>query len=299
MNKIVMIAGGTGFIGSQLTKRLLNDGYIVKILTRKAKDTNNIGRINYITWDSLKSEDLENIYGLINLAGASIAGSKWTERYKEIILDSRIKATRALVDLISKAKSPPDVFINASAVGYYGNRGEAILTEESPSGQGFLAKVCSEWEKEATIASNHTRTVISRIGVVLDKSDGALSKMLLPFKTFTGGPLGSGKQYFPWIHIKDIVGLFLFALDNKSVNGAVNFSSPNPVTMDEFAKTLGKVMNRPSIFKVPEAGLKLLLGESSEMITNSQRVIPQVALSNGYSFMFSDLKAALKDIISK
>jgi uncharacterized protein (TIGR01777 family) len=299
MNKIVMIAGGTGFIGSQLTKKLHSADYDVKIITRKAKNTDDKTKLNYISWDSLKSDDLENIYGIINLAGASIAGSKWTESYKQLILDSRIKATRELVDLVSKAKSPPEVFINASAVGYYGDRGTELLTEESSSGKGFLAKVCVEWEKEAITASNHTRTVISRIGVVLDKNEGALSKMLLPFKTFTGGPLGSGKQYFPWIHIKDIVGLFMFALENKSVDGAVNFSSPNPVTMDEFAKTLGKVMNRPSIFKVPEAALKLILGDASEMITNSQRVIPKQASSNGYSFMFSDLKLAFKDIISK
>jgi len=299
MSSTVIIAGGTGFIGSVLSKELISKGYNVLIISRKIPDIEKDENITYKTWDSLQSVDFEDVSALINLAGASLAAGKWTDSYKKIIIDSRVNSTRALVEFVSKTKKPPKVFINASAVGYYGDRADEVLIESSSSGQGFLAKVCIEWENEAINASKYTRTVIARIGVVLDKNEGALSKMLLPFRFFAGGPLGRGNQYFPWIHIKDIIGLFIFAIENNSLNGSMNFTSPKPVTMNEFAKTLGKVMKKPSIFKVPEAVLKIMLGESAEMITNSQRVNPEIALSNGYDFRFADVNEALYDIISQ
>jgi uncharacterized protein len=297
MNKKIIISGGTGFIGTQLVHKLIEKGYEVFIISR----TNNpsFNDTKTITWDSLGVNDFENIVGVINLAGASIAGKKWSDEYKKVILESRIKTTGKLVSLISKAQKAPKCFINASAVGYYGDRGDEILSEKSSKGMGFLAKVCSEWEKEAVKASKYTRTVMSRIGVVLDKNEGALAKMLLPFRLFIGGPLGSGEQYFPWIHIKDIVGLFVFAIENDSVEGPVNFAAPNPVTMKEFSSQLGRSMSRPAFFKVPEFALKLMLGESAEMLTNSQRVQPEKALKLGYNFNYSEISPALNELMQR
>jgi uncharacterized protein len=297
MNKKIIISGGTGFIGTQLVHKLIEKGYEVFIISR----TNNpsFNDTKTITWDSLGVNDFENIVGVINLVGASIAGKKWSDEYKKVILESRIKTTGKLVSLISKAQKAPKCFINASAVGYYGDRGDEILSEKSSKGMGFLAKVCSEWEKEAVKASKYTRTVMSRIGVVLDKNEGALAKMLLPFRLFIGGPLGSGEQYFPWIHIKDIVGLFVFAIENDSVEGPVNFAAPNPVTMKEFSSQLGRSMSRPAFFKVPEFALKLMLGESAEMLTNSQRVQPEKALKLGYDFNYSEISSALNELMQR
>lgn len=296
MENKIFIAGGSGFIGTGISKALTKSEYEVILISRRDLSENQLRYASSSAkWDELKSDHFENVKAVINLAGAPIS-KRWTNTYKEKIIKSRTETTDKLVNLIRNTKTPPQVFINASAVGYYGDRGNEPLTENSAPGDGFLAEVCKKWESAADNASDKTRTVINRIGVVLDKNEGALSKMLPPFEFFIGGPLGSGKQYFPWVHIKDLVGLFVFAIENDRVRGAVNCSSPNPVTMNEFAKTLGDTLNKPSFFKVPEFVLNIILGESSEMITNSQKVIPEKAQKSGYEFSYTSLKESLKNI---
>ncbi len=300
MKKKVLIAGGSGLIGSAITNELKKKDYDVILISRTKRNAdpkNNI--IKTITWDNIESEDLEKSVALINLAGASIAGKRWTDEYKKVIIDSRVQTTRKIVGLIIGTKNPPQVYINASAVGIYGDRGEEIITEDATSGSGFLAVVCRKWENEAKLADGKTRTVISRIGVVLDKNEGALAKMMLPFKMYVGGPLGSGSQYLSWIHIDEIAKLFVYAIENDTLRGEINFVSPNSVTMNEFAKTIGIVMNRPAFMKVPEFALKIMLGEQAEMLTNSQRVKPKKLLNSGYKFEFPDLSAALENIIKQ
>lgn len=296
MKNKIYIAGGTGFIGTELSKELRKSEYEIILISRRNIAQNELSYASSsIRWDEIKSDHFENIKAVINLAGAPIS-KRWTDAYKEKIIKSRTETTDKLVDLIRNTKTPPQVYINASAVGYYGDRGNESLTENSLPGKGFLADVCKKWEAAANNVSDKTRTVINRIGVVLDKDEGALAKMLPAFKFFIGGPLGAGNQYFPWIHIKDLAGLFVFAIENDRIRGAMNCSSPNPVTMNEFARTLGEVLNKPSFFRVPEFVLNLVLGESKEMITNSQKVIPEKAQRTGYDFSYTSLKESLINI---
>ena len=204
-----------------------------------------------------------------------MAGEKWTEAYKNEILSSRIISTNALVSSIAKCKTKPDVFVCASAIGYYGSRKDEAITEATAAGDDFLAGVCKEWERAACeVEPLGVRRVSVRTGIALDKNGGALAKMLTSFRLFAGGPLGSGDQWFPWIHLRDLCNIYIYALDDKYLNGEINAVSPNPVTMSQFAKLLGRVMKRPSKFKVPEFALRLLLGEGADAVLASQRAIP-------------------------
>lgn len=299
----LVITGGTGFIGSALSARLLEQGHSLTLLTRSPlPDTISHG-IKGVIWELGSDGPWERVIdgadGVIHLAGEPIAGKRWTETQKGKLRSSRIDTTRALVAAIAKAKEKPKVLLNASAIGYYGPHGDEMLTETTEQGTDFLSRVCFEWEKEALKAEEYGLRVIRlRTGIVLGKGGGALAKMVPPFKLFAGGPLGTGSQWMSWIQLEDEVGLILFLLEHPNAHGVVNATAPNPVTMKEFCKTLGKVLHRPSWAPVPSFVLRLLLGEMAEMLLTGQRVLPAEAQRLGYNFKYPNVQEALQDCLS-
>ncbi|MGF7184250.1 hypothetical protein GGQ84_000333 [Desulfitispora alkaliphila] len=300
----ILITGGTGFIGSEVCKKLVARGHHVVVLTRineKPRANLNLSKISFVEYpyapDSIiPSELMADIEGIINMAGEPIFSGRWTEPKKQRILDSRVNITKQLVDSIASLPDKrPEVLVSASAVGYYGPSDDSILDESAPPGSDFLAQVCRRWEEEAMKATaSGTRTVTLRTGIVLDKGGGALAQMVPPFKYFVGGPIGGGKQYFSWIHREDMVDLYVQAVENPNLSGAVNATSPNPVTMGEVSLTLGRVLNRPSWLPVPAFMAKMLMGESAQVVVTGQRVIPQKLLAAGFKFKYSDIQHALK-----
>jgi uncharacterized protein (TIGR01777 family) len=290
--KKIIIAGGSGLIGTYLTSYFSSKDYQVLSISRSNAN-------NAITWDSDLSQYISGADCIINLAGASIGGSRWTDEYKKIVVSSRIDATSKLVDAINSAQQKPKLLINASAIGYYGDRRDEVLDEASQCGSGFLADVCSQWEDSLDGISPETRLVVARIGIVLSARGGALEKMAAPVKMLAGGKLGSGKQWMSWIHIHDVARLIDFIIENKEVAGAVNFVSPEPIRNSDFTRELGKVLNRPIWAPVPEFALSLILGESKEMVLSSQRVVPKSAINHGFEFIHSDLNKALTDLLIK
>jgi len=297
----LIIAGGTGFIGSALCSKLIEQGHSLTLLIRLRSLTIIAPSKNSIPWNPESAgaweQAIDGVDGIINLAGEPIAAKRWTAAQKERIRSSRINTTRVLVSAIGKAKQKPKFLLNASAVGYYGPRGDEMTAEKDGPGNDFLARVCADWEEEAKKAESYGLRVIRlRTGIVLGKGGGALAKMILPFKLFVGGPLGTGSQWMSWIHIEDEVGLMLFLLENPNAQGAFNAAAPNPVTMSEFCKTLGYVLHRPSWAPVPAIALRLLLGEMAEMLLTGQCVIPAQAQKLGYVFKYPTLFEALQSL---
>ncbi len=300
MEKVV-ISGGTGGIGSRLVLELLVRGYEVIVLTRDAKGLSGNDKLRYVTWlDGSGSwkDEINGASALINLAGAIIGGKRWTKSYKEAIYNSRIDSTRLLVDAINSSVIPTKMLYSMSAIGIYGDSKEARINEESPTGEGFLPHICTDWEGEASKVGDSTRLVIGRTGVVLDKHFGAMPLLLNVFRKGIGGPLGSGRQWFSWIHLDDIVAMILQSIKNDDMNGVYNFVSPNPVRNKVFAKTLGKVLRKPALFPVPEFTLKLMYGESASAVLEGQRVFPERLEKMGFNFKFPLLKDALEEVIS-
>jgi len=299
----VLIFGGTGFVGRNLTKELLENGYQVYIATRNPQKTANRSgnEIQVLEWDNLSPissiKKLEQIDVVINLAGESIGNRRWTNSVKEEIIASRIRTTDAIVTAINNGTIQPRVLINASAVGYYGPREDEEITEFEEVGQDFLAQVCRDWENEAyKVQSNFTRVVTIRIGVVLGK-EGALNRMAMPFKFYIGGPLGKGNQWLSWIHIQDLSSMVRFIIEHQELTGPINAVTPNPVRMRDFSKILGKVLNRPSWLPVPEILLKIALGQMAEMLLHGQRAVPMKILNANFEYRFSNLKAALENAL--
>jgi uncharacterized protein len=294
----ILISGSTGLVATNLIPTLMAQGHEVFKLVRKTPKA-----ADEIQWDAEKgfSESekakLENFDAVVHLAGDNVASENWSQEKKRRIKESRTVGTRVLVDALKSLKNPPKVFVSASAIGFYGNRGDEILTEDSPKGVGFFPDVCEAWENEARKAEEFARTVMLRIGVVLAKDGGALDKMLTPFKLGVGGVIGSGEQYMPWIAIDDIVGIINFALENE-IGGVLNATAPNPVNNQEFTKTLGKVINRPTILPIPEFAIKLMFGEMGEAtVLQGCRVIPKRLEEAGYKFKFTNLEDALKHVL--
>ncbi len=275
----VAVAGSSGLIGTHLAAALRNRGDQVVALPR----------VGTAPWN------VEGADAVVNLAGASVAGKRWTPAYKKEIEDSRVRATLAAVEAIASANRKPRVLVNASAVGYYGGRGDELLEESAGPGADFLAHVCQKWEAEAQRAP--VRSVQIRTGVVLSPKGGALEKMLPPFKAFVGGPVGSGKQWLPWIHIADEVRAILWAIDHDLI-GPVNLEAPGIVTMRDFAKALGRALRRPSWAPVPAAPLKILLGEFAGVLLEGQRAVPKKLLDSGFRFRFDDVDSALRDVLA-
>jgi uncharacterized protein (TIGR01777 family) len=300
----IVLAGGAGFIGCALAERLLKDKHNVVVLTRsvdRARKTLPSG-IVLEKWDGATQgswiSSLEGADVLINLAGESVAARRWTDSQKELILRSRIDGTRALVQAIRSADRRPGLLLSASAVGFYGDDAEEDLTEKSPQGHGFLADTARAWEDEASAAESlGVRVVLLRISNVLGKRGGALPKLVLPFRLFVGGRLGSGRQWFPWIHLDDLVEASLFLIDQKSISGPVNAVAPEQVTMGDLAASIGRVLRKPSWVPVPAFILKVILGEMSEVVLEGTKILPQRLSHAGFEFRYPDLRSALADIL--
>ena len=300
----LLVTGGAGFIGKALCERLLQEGYRLTVLTSSTPKVASQPNQRWVHWVPGVSGDWEKSVavceGIINLAGAPIAQERWTARRKQKLMNSRIDASHSLIKAMARAKQRPQILINASAVGYYGRHGDEALTESAPAGDDYLATLARLWEETAMKGESlGVRTVCLRIGVVLAGDGGALAKMAEPFKYFVGGPLGGGKQWISWIHRDDVIGLILEAMRNPAYRGPINATAPNPVTMHEFCKTLGKVMKRPSWFPVPAFGLRLSLGEMADVLLTGQRVLPNAAQKLGYQFRYSELTAALEACLSQ
>jgi len=298
-----LLAGGTGFIGRALIQTLIREKDDLTVLTRQ-KEIADRPRLKpfYLFWDppgtGIWGKAVQGADGVINLAGEPVAARPWTPDQKKKILESRILTTRAIVDAIEKSGKRPEFLINASAIGYYGDRNDEILTETSAPGTGFLAEVCEAWEAEARRAENSgVRVVRIRFGMVLESDGGALGKMLPLFRYGLGGPLGNGRQWVSWIHREDLIGLISFAAKNPEVRGILNAVSPNPVSMKEFSKTLGAVLRRPSFLPVPAPALNFLLGERSELMLSSQRVLSQKARECGFRFEHPNLEETLENCL--
>ncbi|MEL7036931.1 MAG: TIGR01777 family oxidoreductase [Cyanobacteria bacterium J06592_8] len=303
----VAITGATGFVGTRLVERLSQEGLMVLVLTRNAERAKRIfpssayPQLEVVGYTPTESGAWQNAIagcdGVINLAGASIAEGRWTPQRKQEIISSRVMGTEKLVEAIALANPKPSVLINSSAIGYYGTSETAVFDETSPPGNDFLAEVCKTWEAAAQkVTETGTRLVIVRTGIVLGMG-GALGKMLTPFKLFAGGPLGSGKQWFSWIHRDDLVNLMIFALTHPEVEGIVNGTAPNPVRMQQLCNTLGDVLHRPSWLPVPSFALETLLGDSAQLVLEGQQVIPKRTVSLNFDYQYPTVKPALEDIV--
>ncbi|GEN55399.1 TIGR01777 family oxidoreductase [Halobacillus faecis] len=299
----IAITGGTGFVGTQLKEKLVQEGHDVYILTRSPKKYKDTEQVTYVGW--LKEEfhpenELPVLDAIVNLAGESLNSGRWTEERKQSILESRIKSTEGVLDLIDALPEKPNVLVNASAVGFYGQSKTKTFTEETTEpGNDFLANVVEEWEARASQAAEKgIRTVYVRFGIILGE-EGALPKMTLPYKMMIGGNLGSGEQWMSWVHIDDVVGLVHFAIENQEIHGPLNGTAPNPKRNKDFGHTLGEVLNRPHWIPAPSFALKAALGDMSTLLLDGQCVIPKKAMASGYTFHYPELQPALSSILNK
>jgi uncharacterized protein (TIGR01777 family) len=295
----ILISGASGLVGKNLIPTLIAKGHAVQRLVRRApKSADEIEWNAESGFSETEQAKLENFVAVVHLAGDNVASENWSDEKKRKIKESRTIGTRVLVDALTRCANPPKHFVAASAIGFYGNRGGEILNEESAKGEGFLPEVCAAWEDEIRRAESFARVVRLRIGVVLAKEGGALEKMLTPFKFGVGGTIGSGKQYMSWLALDDLIKMIHFALENENLRGAVNAVAPNPVTNEEFTRTLGKVLNRPTFLPVPAFAIKTLFGEMGEaLILEGSRVVPQKLQDARFDFDFKNLEAAMRHVL--
>lgn len=304
----VAITGATGFIGSRLVQRLHAKGHKIVVLTRnstfaqKVFPSETFPNVEIVAYTPNTSGSWQSVIascdGVVNLAGEPIGEGRWTPERKQEILNSRKLGTQKIVEAITNANPKPTVLINASAIGYYGTSETATFDETSLSGSDFLAQVCQIWEAQArNVKEAGVRLVILRLGIVLGNS-GALDKMIMPFKLFAGGPIGSGRQWFSWIHVDDLVSLILEALTKPEIEGVYNGTTPNPVTMADLSQTLGEVMNRPSWLPVPGFAIEALLGDGAMVVLEGQQVLPKRTLETGFEYKYPNLQSALRQILT-
>ncbi len=300
----VFVVGGTGFIGPHLIKAFLERGYQVTALVRSEKRVSRLPKgVHQILGEPMRpgtwQRELKEAEVIVNLAGANIF-ARWTPEYKRLIFESRFFTTQNIVQAL-QGYGHGKVLLQASAVGYYGaDRGEEEVTEETPAGEDFLAQVCKAWEEAALAGQRYgLRVCLMRIGIVLGQGGGALAKMLPAFKLGLGGPIGSGRQWFPWIHIKDMVGAAIFLVENKGFCGPFNFTAPGIVRNRELAKTLAQVLKRPAVLPVPALILRVLLGEMAHLLLGGVKAIPRRLNEAGYQFLFPDLVSALRDLCQR
>ncbi len=289
----IVIAGGSGFLGGKLSARLRAAGHRVIVLTRRR----NAGP-DTLTWNpdgtaGTLPQHLNGVDVVVNLAGENIAARRWSTAQKAVLRSSRILSTRTLACALSQCERPPQVFVSASGVGYYGPRGDEPVTESTPAGSDFFGRLCVEWEQEARAVPPATRLVIVRSGLALAKDGGALQKMLLPFKLGLGATLGSGRQYLPWVHVDDWTRFVTWSIDTERASGAFNATSPAPVTNREFTRALANALNRPAIFHAPAFVLRAALGEMADVLLTGQRAMPACAEQLGFHFEYRSLEAAL------
>lgn len=299
-----LISGGTGLIGRELANSLLRDGHQVWILTRNPQGArvpagahalgwNGSGRG---TWESL----MEQVDAVVHLAGASIGALPWSPRVKADLIASRTETGQRLVDAVAGMERKPSVFLQISGIGYYGTSETAVMTEESPPGNDFQAEICLAWEGiTLPVEELGVRHVVARTAPILARDEGILPRLLLPFKLFVGGPLGSGRQFYSWIHMKDQIAAMRFLLEQPEASGPFNLASPNPLPQREFARVIGRVLGRPAWFPTPAIGLKTVLGEMSDLVLKGQRVLPRRLLEMGFKFQFPELEPALRDLLKK
>ena len=305
----VLITGGTGLIGRALSEDLVSQGHEVIVLSRSPERASGFpDGVHVVGWDARTAEGWGHLAdgagAIVDLAGASIAGegffpSRWTEEQRRVIRESRLNSSRAVVEAVEQAERKPGVLVQASGVGYYGYRGDELLTEEAAPGDDWAARfTAEEWEpSSAPVEQMGVRRVIARTGVVLSVEEGALPRLLLPFRLFVGGPMGSGKQWYSWISLQDEARALRFLIETEEARGAFNLTAPNPVTNGELAKLIGKVMGRPSIIPVPGFALRLAFGEVAEVVLQGQRAIPQRLLDLGFEFDFPTAEASLQDML--
>ena len=299
----VIITGGTGLIGQALAESLAADGHEVISLSRNPDKAGGLPQgARAVKWDGRSAQGwgqlADGADAIVNLAGESIAAGRWSEARKQAILQSRVEAGQAVVDAVKAATRKPRVVVQSSAVGFYGPRGSEKIAEDTSAGHDFLASVCQAWEAStAAVEPLGVRRVIIRTGVVLDKNGGALPQMMLPFKLFAGGPLGGGRQGFPWIHLADEVAAIRFLIDQPSASGVFNLSAPNPLSNAQFGRVLGKVLGRPSFMPTPGIAMKMMFGEMSTLLLDGQFEIPQRLQQLGFTFRFADAEAALRDVL--
>jgi len=298
----LVVAGGTGFLGSALTAALRAEGHGIVILTRQT----GAASAGFVSWTPDGSigpwaRVVDGTDAVINLAGAALDEKRWTDARKRVLVDSRVLATRSLARAIAAAARPPSLFLSSSAVGYYGARGDEFVTEEGHAGSGFLAGLVMQWENEAqAAASPHTRVALLRSGVVLAPEGGALARMLPPFRLGLGGPFGSGRQYLSWIHRQDWIGMARWLLTAPMVDGAFNVTAPAPVTNEEFARTLARILHRPHLLRAPAFALRIALGEMADAaLLAGQRVVPANAQKLGFRFEWPALEAALHHLLDR
>jgi uncharacterized protein len=303
----VAITGATGFVGSRLVQRLHQEGHKVLVLTRNAAFAQKVfpakafANLEIVVYEPTASGSWQDVIvgcdGVVNLAGEPIAEERWTAEHKQKILTSRKLGTQKIVQAIVKANPQPKVLVNASAIGFYGTSETATFDETSSSGNDFLAEVCQAWEAEANkVKDAGVRLVILRLGIVLGMG-GALGKMITPFKLFAGGPIGSGQQWFSWIHLDDLVNLIVQALTNPEIQGVYNATAPHPVRMADLTQTMGQVMSRPSWLPVPAFALEALLGDGAKVVLEGQEVLPQRTLAAGFEYQYPNLRSALTQIL--
>lgn len=297
MEKRILVTGGTGFIGQVLCPILLEKGYSLTVLSRQPDS-----QVRSLCGQVEAVGDLQSLKGhsgfdaVINLAGEGIADKRWSESRKQALRDSRVALTRTLVDVIRSWEAPPEVFVSGSAVGFYGDQGSKLVTEDTAPVDEFTHQMCRDWENQAlSLASDHTRVCLSRTGIVAGPGGGFLKRMLLPFKLGLGGRIGDGRQFMPWIHRDDVVSALIWMLETPEANGAYNVVSPNPVTNRQFTATLAKVLHRPAIFPVPAAVLKVALGDMAGLLLTGQQAIPKKLTDEGFSFRYKELEGALED----
>jgi len=301
----VVITGATGFIGRALCKELCKDYEVIALSRDSSRATKSIGdQAKVVEWDGRTTgswfQQANGAFAIINLAGENIASGRWNESKKAGILHSRLDSARAVREAIKQMNKKPSVVIQASAIGYYGSRQNEQLDENSAPGKGFLANVCQRVESSVEkVAEMGVRCIVIRTGVVLGRDGGAFVKLAKPFRFFLGGHLGSGRQWFSWIHLQDEVGAIKFLMENEHIKGVFNLTAPEPVTMKKFCKILGKVLHRPSLLKVPGFAARLIFGEmANEMLLSGQKVLPKRLLNTGFDFKYTDVKHALNDITS-
>ncbi len=305
----VFVTGGTGLVGSRLIPRLLARGDQVVALSRRPDAARQkFGpQVTVVAGDPMKAagwmDAVTNCDAVVNLAGENLFGKRWNADFKQLMVDSRLQGTRNVVQALARqpvgGDGRPKVLVNASAIGYYGPHADEELTEDSPPGHDFLAKLCVDWEKEARDAeASGVRCALVRIGVVLDREGGALAQLLTPFKMGVGGPVGNGRQYMSWIHHQDMTGLLLLGLDHPEARGPLNGTAPEPVTNRAFSKSLGRALHRFAFMPTPVFGLRLMLGEVADVVATGQRVLPRKPLALGYAYRFPSIDAALADIVA-
>jgi len=305
----ILITGGTGLIGRELTRVLLLAGHEVVILSRNSQTNPDIPQgVRMLHWDGKTSQGwadgLEGAQAVINMAGENIAGSgffpkRWTPERKRIIYESRINAGKAIVEAITLVKNKPTVLIQSSAIDYYGPLPDQSIDEDQPAGNDFFSRVCQDWEDSTkSVTSLGVRHVVTRTGVILTARGGALTRLLLPYKLFAGGPFGNGKQVLSWIHMSDVIGAIQFLINDPASSGVYNLTAPNPVTNSQIGKAIAKTLHRPYWLPVPGFIMRLLFGEVATVVLDGQRVIPKRLQESGYIYKFSEINTALGDILN-